>query len=62
MADCICKVCKHPIKDDTIAYQIRYGYIESDDFKPESDYAFFHEECFDDTYDVNVDNDWRLEV
>lgn len=48
MVAIICKVCDEPIKDDTIAYQTRYGYIDEVEFKPESDYAYYHEGCFDD--------------
>ena len=40
-----CSVCGQPIKDDEHCYQLRYGYVEGDDFFTEEDIAYCHEDC-----------------
>jgi len=40
-----CSVCGQAIEAETKCYQLRYGYAEEDDFFPEEDIAYCHEDC-----------------
>jgi len=45
MCQIVCQVCSKQISDDDNVYQVRLGFVETGEYTPESEVAYYHSEC-----------------